>query len=41
MDQAGKLPSPVRVGRGLRWRVSEIDAWLAAGCPPRDEWRRR
>ncbi|NLE38407.1 MAG: helix-turn-helix domain-containing protein [Pirellulaceae bacterium] len=39
MDQAGRLPSPIRIGRGLRWRRDEIDAWLAAGCPARDEWR--
>ncbi len=35
---AGKLPTPVRVGRSVRWLASEIDGWLRAGCPPRDQW---
>lgn len=30
---AGKTPAPIRVGRCLRWRSVEIDAWIAAGCP--------
>lgn len=38
LDRAGKLPSPVRIGRAVRWRSGEIQAWFAAGCPPRDEW---
>ena len=37
-DRAGKLPAPVRIGRSVRWRNSEIQAWIAAGCPLRDEW---
>lgn len=31
MTARGQLPAPVRVaGLGLRWRRSEIDAWVAA-----------
>ena len=30
---AGRLPAPVRVGRVVRWRRSEIIAWIDAGCP--------
>ena len=37
-DLAGKLPAPVRIGRAVRWRLDELQAWRAAGCPPRDEW---
>jgi len=37
-DLAGKLPAPVRIGRGLRWRKGELHDWIIAGCPPRDEW---
>jgi excisionase family DNA binding protein len=40
MDAAGKLPAPVRVGGSVRWRVSEIHAWLDAGCPDRQTWGR-
>jgi predicted DNA-binding transcriptional regulator AlpA len=31
---AGRLPDPVRIGRSTRWRRTEIEAWIAAGCPP-------
>jgi predicted DNA-binding transcriptional regulator AlpA len=37
----GFVPRPVRVGPYLRWRSSDLDAWLTAGCPrgpvPTDE----
>ncbi len=38
-DLTGKLPSPVRLGRRRLWRLEEIHAWLAAGCPPRRAWQ--
>jgi hypothetical protein len=31
--QDGVLPRPVYVGEYARWRASDIDAWLSAGCP--------
>ncbi|MBX3363152.1 MAG: helix-turn-helix domain-containing protein [Phycisphaeraceae bacterium] len=31
---AGRIPAPIRIGRSVRWRESEIAAWIAAGCPP-------
>jgi excisionase family DNA binding protein len=33
LSDAGRMPAPVRVGSLVRWRRSDIDAWLAAGCP--------
>ena len=30
---AGRLPPPLRIGRVVRWKRSEIETWLAAGCP--------
>jgi predicted DNA-binding transcriptional regulator AlpA len=33
MKSAGNIPSPVRVGSAVRWRIDEIKAWIAAGCP--------
>ena len=30
---AGRMPSPVKVGGAIRWRESDIDLWIAAGCP--------
>ena len=39
MDCAGKLPRPVKLnGRSVRWPVVEIEAWLAAGAPDRNQW---
>jgi prophage regulatory protein len=37
-DAAGKLPSPIRIGGRVVWRVDELRQWLAAGAPHRDEW---
>jgi predicted DNA-binding transcriptional regulator AlpA len=38
MNNSGRLPRPIRLGRSVRWRVAEIEAWLAAGAPARDAW---
>lgn len=38
LDQEGRLPRPVHVGRMVRWRRAEVFAWLAADCPPRESW---
>ncbi|WP_437186684.1 helix-turn-helix transcriptional regulator [Planctomicrobium sp. SH668] len=33
MRSCCQLPKPVKVGGGVRWRKSDIDAWIAQGCP--------
>lgn len=33
-----KLPRPVHIGRSPRWRLDEINAWIAAGCPDLNTW---
>lgn len=33
LTDAGKGPKPIRLGRCLRWRSTDIDAWVSAGCP--------
>jgi excisionase family DNA binding protein len=33
LTDAGRCPAPIRVGRCLRWRSSDLDTWIAAGCP--------
>jgi predicted DNA-binding transcriptional regulator AlpA len=38
LHRTARLPLPVRLGRSTRWRKSEIEAWLAAGCPCRAKW---
>jgi predicted DNA-binding transcriptional regulator AlpA len=32
-SSSGKAPAPVRIGASVRWRRTEIAAWIAAGCP--------
>jgi predicted DNA-binding transcriptional regulator AlpA len=39
LSSQGKTPQPIRLGRSVRWRKTELDRWLAAGCPTRDAWR--
>jgi excisionase family DNA binding protein len=34
MADGGLMPSPVRVGALVRWRRSDLDAWIAGGCKP-------
>ena len=34
---AHRAPAPIKVGRSNRWRVAELRAWAAAGCP--DDWQ--
>ena len=29
----GQMPRPVRLGALVRWSASEIDEWVAQGCP--------
>ena len=41
LNSAGKLPAPVRVGGCLRWRESDIEAWMAMGCPDRKTFETR
>ncbi|MBW7863584.1 MAG: helix-turn-helix domain-containing protein [Candidatus Hydrogenedens sp.] len=30
---SGRLPAPVTLGRLVRWREGDIQAWIQAGCP--------
>jgi predicted DNA-binding transcriptional regulator AlpA len=41
LKSASKLPLPVRLGGRVLWRVDELRAWIAAGCPDRREWEAR
>lgn len=39
---SGRLgPMPVAANPQLRFNEAEIDAWLAAGMPPRVQWQER
>lgn len=37
-NAAGWIPQPVRIGRSTLWRLDELKAWTAAGCPRRGVW---
>ncbi len=32
-SHSGAMPAPVRIGGAVRFRRSEIEAWIEAGCP--------
>ena len=39
MHSTGELgPMPLTVGGRKLWRVAELNAWVAAGCPRREVW---
>jgi predicted DNA-binding transcriptional regulator AlpA len=41
LHASGKIPLPVYLGtKAPRWRVEELRAWLAAGCPDRLAWQK-
>lgn len=42
MKQSGRFgPVAIHFGRRVVWRRSEVESWVEAGCPCRDEWLAR
>jgi excisionase family DNA binding protein len=37
----GKLPKPIRLGHCVRWRKAELEAFIEAGAPTREQWECR
>lgn len=37
----GKIPAPVRIGGSVRWRLSDVESWLAMDCPDRKTFEAR
>lgn len=33
LRDAGKMPQPVRLGSLVKWRRTDIEQWVAGGCP--------
>jgi excisionase family DNA binding protein len=33
LADAGRMPTPVRLGSLVRWSKTAIEDWIAAGCP--------
>lgn len=38
---AGKIPKPLRLGGRVLWKRREIEAWVDAGLPSREDWHSR
>lgn len=32
--RSGRLIQPLRIGGATRWRLDEVESWIADGCPP-------
>jgi len=32
LASSGRLPAPLRLGRSVKWRESDIDRFITAGC---------
>ncbi len=33
LKSTGQLPKPISLGGSVRWRLTDIRVWIAAGCP--------
>ena len=38
LNKRGLIPSPIRLGRSVRWNRRELARWVDAGCPTRSDW---
>lgn len=42
LDAAGKIgPQSITLGGRRLFRLAELEQWIAAGCPDREQWRTR
>lgn len=41
LADAQRMPSPVRLGRVLRWSRATVEQWIKEGCPACDPRRGR
>lgn len=37
-ESLGFTPQPIHVGCAIFWRYKELEQWIDAGCPKRDDW---
>jgi len=44
LSDAGRMPTPIKLGALCRWSKSQIEDWISAGCPVfrnASNWRTR
>lgn len=42
LHNQGRVPLPLRLSpRVVRWSRGDLQAWIAAGCPPRHIWQEK
>jgi excisionase family DNA binding protein len=41
LADGGNMPAPLRLGGARRWDVTELERWVADGCPPKPKAGRR
>lgn len=41
LADSGRMPRPIKLGNLVRWRRTELEAWIAAGCPSLERAGRR
>jgi len=41
LNSCGKIPASVKIGGAVRWRLSDLERWIALGCPSREEFEAR
>ena len=37
-DLMGFTPKPIHIGKSVFWKYKELDKWIDAGCPKREDW---
>ncbi len=41
LHSAGKFIQPIRIGSLVRWRKTDLERWIAEGCPNSTDGRRQ
>ncbi len=36
LSDSCRMPRPIKLGRLVRWRRADLDAWIATGCPEQE-----
>ncbi len=40
LNNAEKIPAPIRMGKSIRFNQQELQNWINAGGPSRNQWQR-